>query len=182
MAYDEVKTAQAAARLLRRAGGRMPFLKLIKLLYLAERRSLQQFGYPLTGDRLVSMRHGPVLSRTYDHIKGDEFSAEGGWDAWIADQADYMVGLTEHGSTGNFDDLSESDIDALDATWLDFGAMGKWELRDYTHTLPEWEDPGDSMKLINMGKLLSSLGYSKEAAGHLLEQFRQHKAIDRHFA
>lgn len=182
MVYDEVKTAQAAAHLLRLAGGSMPFLKLIKLLYLAERRSLQEFGYPLTGDLLVSMRHGPVLSRTYNHIKGEELSTEGGWDDWIADQANYMVGLTDRGLSEGFDDLSESDLDVLNATWGEFGALGRWQLRDFTHTLPEWEDPGDSMKPIDMHKLLTSLGYSNEAAEHMLEQLRQHRAIDRQFA
>jgi hypothetical protein len=42
----------------------LPVIKLIKLMYLAERLSLQRYGEPLTGDRLVSMPDGPVLSMT----------------------------------------------------------------------------------------------------------------------
>ena len=37
MRFNEVKATQAAARLLRNRGGRMKYLKLIKLLYLADR-------------------------------------------------------------------------------------------------------------------------------------------------
>ena len=63
--YDERRAAEAAAYLLHRAGGTMPIDKLMALLYLAERLSLQRYGEPLTGDRLVSMPHGPVLAETY---------------------------------------------------------------------------------------------------------------------
>ena len=64
--FNDRKTAQAAAWLLDRQEGRMPYLKLIKLLYLADRQSLIESGYPITGDRLVSMDRGPVLSRVLD--------------------------------------------------------------------------------------------------------------------
>ncbi|MBL0158268.1 MAG: SocA family protein [Bryobacterales bacterium] len=40
-------------------------MKLIKLLYLADREALLQWGRPITTDRWVSMDHGPVVSRIY---------------------------------------------------------------------------------------------------------------------
>ena len=46
----------------------MPHLKLMKLLYIVERTSLQKNGYPVLGDKLFSMDHGPVLSITLDYI------------------------------------------------------------------------------------------------------------------
>ena len=57
--FDERKAAEAAAFLLFMAGGKLPLIKLVKLLYLAERLSLQRYGEPLTGDRLVAMPNGP---------------------------------------------------------------------------------------------------------------------------
>ena len=44
--FDERKAAQAAAHLLHRHGGPMPYIKLIKLLYLADRRGLRRDGSP----------------------------------------------------------------------------------------------------------------------------------------
>ena len=38
--FNEAKAAQAAARLLKLRGGRMSFLKLIKLLYIVDREAL----------------------------------------------------------------------------------------------------------------------------------------------
>ena len=50
--FNEKRTAQAAAFLLHQAGGRLPLLKLMKLLYLAERESLRLYGEPISGDKL----------------------------------------------------------------------------------------------------------------------------------
>lgn len=62
--FNEKRTTQAAAFFLFKAGGKLPVLKLMKLLYLAERESYRQYGEPISGDNLVSMPHGPVLSQT----------------------------------------------------------------------------------------------------------------------
>ena len=48
--FNEKRAAQAAAFLLHRAGGRLPVLKLMKLMYLAERESLRLYGEPIIGD------------------------------------------------------------------------------------------------------------------------------------
>lgn len=57
--FDEHKATQAAAYLLRRGGGRMRYMKLIKLLYLADRTALIETGSPITGDRFVAMKLVP---------------------------------------------------------------------------------------------------------------------------
>ena len=64
--YREDGSTQAAARLLKRAGGPMSHMKLIKLLYLADRRALVRWGRPITCDWYVSMPQGPVPSFTLD--------------------------------------------------------------------------------------------------------------------
>ncbi|MGH7718763.1 MAG: hypothetical protein ACREON_07970 [Gemmatimonadaceae bacterium] len=46
--YREDKTTQAAARLIEREGGEINVMKLVKLLYLAERRALLEWGRPIT--------------------------------------------------------------------------------------------------------------------------------------
>ena len=44
--FDERRAAQAASLLLERRAGRMPYIKLIKLLYLADREALIETGRP----------------------------------------------------------------------------------------------------------------------------------------
>jgi len=48
----------------------MNYMRLLKLLYIADREMLAQHAQPITGDRVVAMERGPVLSRTYDLILG----------------------------------------------------------------------------------------------------------------
>ena len=66
--FDEEKTAQAAAYLLWKFGRRHNVMALMKLLYLADRKALIERGHPITGDHMVSMPHGPVLSETLELI------------------------------------------------------------------------------------------------------------------
>src|SRR6266487_2727273 len=68
MQFNEKKAAQVAAFFLHRARGELEILKLMKLMYLAERASYKKFGEPLIGDKLVSMDNGPVLSITLNHM------------------------------------------------------------------------------------------------------------------
>jgi uncharacterized phage-associated protein len=69
--FNEAKATQAAARLLKLRGGSMSYIKLMKLLYLADREALIRWGRPITTDRYVSMDNGPVLSRIYNLIRNE---------------------------------------------------------------------------------------------------------------
>ena len=50
LTFNEAKAAAAAAVLLRHSGGRMPYMRLIELLYLADRESLDRTGEPIVGE------------------------------------------------------------------------------------------------------------------------------------
>ena len=79
--FNERKAAQMAAFFLGQLLDRkMPHLKLMKLLYLSDREAVRAFGWPISGDRLVSMPHGPVLSQTLNLMDGDVESQPGGWE------------------------------------------------------------------------------------------------------
>src|SRR5437879_4780475 len=65
------KTIQAAAVLLEREPGeRMNYMRLLKLLYLADRESLKDRGRPICGSPAFAMERGPVLGTVLDLIKG----------------------------------------------------------------------------------------------------------------
>src|SRR2546422_3039383 len=67
--FNERRATEAAARFLKLRGGRMSYLKLIKMLYFLDREALLWWGRPVTTDRYVSMDNGPVVSRIYDLIR-----------------------------------------------------------------------------------------------------------------
>lgn len=57
---DVEKAIQAVGVLLRREGKRASRLRLLKLLYIADRISLQKTGTPILGSKVVALKHGPV--------------------------------------------------------------------------------------------------------------------------
>ena len=181
--FDERKASQAAAYLLHRAGGPLPVIKLVKLLYLAERLSLKRYGEPLTGDRLVSMTHGPVLSHTYSLIQGAYESAPDGWDAWVADRSGHDLALRDSSMIRSPEQdlmaLSDSDLEVLADVWTEFGHWEKFRLRDYTHSgaCPEWKEPEGSSMPIRYADLLAKLGYTPEAVAAIVARINERQAL-----
>jgi len=181
--FNERRVAQMAAYLLGRGKGRMNYLKLMKLLYLADRASMKRNGHPISGDRYVSMDHGPVLSQTFNLIKGAVQFAEQGWNHWIADRADYDVSLKRKVHREALDELSEADLEVLGNVYSRFGKMDQWELVDYTHRYcREWEDPKGSSAPIDYETIFKALGCTPAQAKKLGERTERQRRIDKLFA
>src|SRR5579864_4403328 len=90
--FNETKATQAAAQLLRLRGGRMSYVKLVKLLYLADREALIRWGRPITTDHYVSMDEGPVVARIYDLIRNEPSpNSVKIWGKFISGPVDYEV-------------------------------------------------------------------------------------------
>lgn len=159
--FDGRKTAQAACFLVELNGGTMNYMVLIKLLYLSDRRSLVETGLPITGDQMVSMPHGPVLSRIYDQInmgeppETDEEAVC--WYEYITEPDGYTVRKKKDPET---DQLSQYELDVLAEIYEKFGQMDRFRLRDFTHTLPEWIDPLGSSLPIKPQTILQADGKS----------------------
>jgi uncharacterized phage-associated protein len=182
--YSERKAAQVAVWFLRQGNGRLSHLKLIKLMYLADRQSMAESGFPITFDRVVSMPHGPVLSMTLNYINGDIESGADGWEAWISDREDHEVALRERPADAEaLDELSPAEIDTLTKIWAKFGRMNKWQLRDYTHEhCSEWVDPQGSMVPISTEQIFLALGYSATDAKRAARRVDEQDQIERVFA
>lgn len=170
--FDEKKLTQSAVFFLYKAQGRLDILKLMKLLYLAERTSFQKFHRPLIGDSLVSMKNGPVLSITLNFING-EVRNQNFWNEWISDRANHEVGLKDPSLIRDEDDLlelSNNDIRLLNAVWDEFGHLGRWELVDWTHEYcAEWNNPGTSMIPIQYDQLFNALNIDAQLSQHIIE-------------
>src|SRR5690606_36411558 len=137
------------------------YMVLIKLLYLAERKSLVERGVPITGDRFVSMDNGPVLSKTYDIINmGTPVNRPSPWYELMSEPERYEVHVTSEDI--DFDELSEYECNVLRDVFKRFGKMNKWKLVEETHNLPEWSDPSGSSLPIEYEAILRFSGVSEE--------------------
>lgn len=162
MAYNARKAAQTIAFFAMKNGARpLEVIKAVKLVYLADRESVRRFGFPIQDEDRVSMPHGPVNSETYSMINGEYDTAASGWADFVRDREDNNLSLARDNLTeDDLDELSDADIEVLDAVWDRFGHMGKWQLRDWTHVqanVPEWENPGRSSWLIPIERMMAHL-------------------------
>ncbi len=143
----------------------MPHLKLMKLLYLVERTSIQTHKELIFGDRLVSMNNGPILSRTLDFMQGYE-KPNNGWDKWVSPKENHKVSLARKFDLEDLDLLSEAIIEILKKVWSKHADKDEWAMVDYTHRYcREWEDPQGSSNPISYKTLfLKGFGYSEKEA------------------
>jgi uncharacterized phage-associated protein len=111
----------------------MDRMRLIKLLYIADRELLAESGRTLTGDRAVAMKNGPVLSRVYDLIKGIAVPPED-WGRYLRSEG-YKVVLVEDPGRG---DLTRRELLKLHDLSERYRSVSTPALSAHTHKFPEW--------------------------------------------
>lgn len=172
--FNERKAAQMAARLLSAAGGELDVIVLIKMMYLCDRRALIDRGLPITGASMASLPNGPVLSEVLDHINGDVHGSTD-WHQFVSRRTGYRV-LVLEGTADNTDQLSRYELRVIDETFQEVaarftksGEIQKWKLRDWTHKLPEWNDPHGSSRAIAPETILRAEGRSEDEIAALAD-------------
>ena len=171
---DVAKASQMTAMFLLKAGVPLSRVRMMKLLYLADRESLKRYGESITGDAPYSMPQGPVLTTTYDLMKSERHSPE--WDRLIRDV--FRVALKDGVSEESLDALSMADVEIIDEIWSRYGEMNEEELVEYVHALPEWTDPGDSSLPIDFRALLKAVGIPDDEVDLLVTQASERAAIE----
>ncbi len=155
--FNIAKTIQAAAVLLKvESPHRLSRLRLLKLMYIADRESLQERARPISGDRPVAMDHGPVLTNTYDLIKGEAYFSRQ-WEQYIQNEGRDAVLKSDPG----VDDLSRYEIAKLHEVAHRFQDCNDWEVAEFTHAYPEWsknKPPQGSCNVIPIDDILSATG------------------------
>jgi len=158
--YNEIKTTQAAAYILQKRSGVEYYLKLIKLLYLADREAINRLGLPISQDRYVSMGKGPVLSITYDLISSEPNPENASyWHTYISEPSGYKVNLLNDPGVGQ---LSLAETEILDEIINTYGKFDRWALVHLTHHLPEYQDPGNSSIPISIEDILTAIKKTEE--------------------
>ncbi len=136
--FDYKKATQALNYLAQQEGGKINKMKALKLIYFADRYHLRKYGRLITNDNYFAMEHGPVPSVTKDIAESNDYLAE--------DKKSYSsiyikpVSNLELKSVKKIDKkvFSKSDLEALRFAWDKFGNYDQYQLRDITHSYPEW--------------------------------------------
>jgi len=155
--FNQKKTTQAVAFFLRQSGRSKTanYMRLIKLLYIADRESLKETGRPITGDCVVAMVRGPVLSHLLDLIS-DRNSGSCEWNSFIARDSYHIQLINDPGNS----ELCRYEIDKLKEIWDRYRFKDEWDMVQETHNFPEWKknNPGNSSKPIPLSDILEAIG------------------------
>lgn len=131
--YDVNKARQAVLWLLHKHGGAMDKLKLIKLIFFADRAHLVRYGRPIVGGQYYAMDLGPVSSELKDDVDKATLTNE----LPFKTQGDYN--LVAKGPADE-DWLSESDLETLDEVYAKYGRIDSIKLGLMTHELKVWKN------------------------------------------
>ena len=169
--FNELKTTQVAAILLRLDGGSMNYMKLLKIMYYIERASLLKWGRPVSYDTISSLPHGIVPSTVYGFIKRSKsfFNKKTSWDKHIARLNEYDVKLK---NDPGIDELSEIEISLIKKVYEEKKIYNQWELSDQHHELPEYVDPGESSVPLDYEYILQKSGIDDEAIKFVSQQLK----------
>jgi uncharacterized phage-associated protein len=178
--FNIKKTLQAISAFLHFHGTKdMSYLRLLKLLYIADRESIKETGQPITGDHVVAMKHGPVLSCVYELIKtGDAVE----WPIWSEyfRTVGYRIELIKDPGNGK---LSKYEIGKLRELTKRYEDQNEWDLVEITHEFEEWKrnNPGTFPKPIPLAHILAALGRSGDEQA-IVQEAHDQETFDRLFA
>ena len=153
----------------------MPYLRLLKLMYIAERELLAQMGTPVTGGIYKATEQGPILSQVLDLIRGKGLrSAE--WEGFIK-RSGYAVKLVAEPGRGR---LSGDVIDKLAEVSQRYREKGHWDVRDLAQEFPEWDKkfPGTGSALIPLKDILDAQRESQDT----LDLIEEGEAVRQHMS
>lgn len=135
---DYKKITQALNYIAQKEGGKINYMKALKLLYLADRLHLRKYGRLITDDRLVAMKNGTLGSRARDiALKNDSLSHEA--YQYSENKIDRLGKYNIESKYASRESLSETDTECIDKIYSELGNRDQYYLGELTHDLPEWK-------------------------------------------
>lgn len=152
--FDMDKTLAAAGYLLSLAGGKLSILKLVKMLYYADRLALERWHRTITGDAFYSLPKGPIVSTAYNLMKGKgPKRLQEQWFCFVRLRQGNTIVLKQMPDTCF---LSEAEKETLDASYRKIAPMSN--VSAWMHKFfPEWTDPKGSSTRIDPKTILKLL-------------------------
>lgn len=145
--FDHEKATQILNYFAVKAGGRINKMKALKLIFLADRYHLRKYCRLVSDDYYVAMKLGPVPSTIMDIAEADEYLN----DTYRYYASRYIKPLDsgqrlESINPVDYSYFSDTDIEAINFAWDNFGHFQKWSLSDFTHHYPEWKKHEQSLR------------------------------------
>jgi len=168
--FDITKATEVAGQFLKREGGSINIMKLVKLVYLLDRLSLARRGIPVVGGAYFSLPNGPITSEFLDLINSGCLWGvpHCRWEEFISDRQNHEVALVKAVTT---DHLSESEMKLIETIYQEHGAKDQWQLRDWCHEhCEEWTPLEQGRDLIALERIARAVGKTEEQISRLKQE------------
>jgi uncharacterized phage-associated protein len=143
------------------------FHSISKIIYFGDKTSLERYGTLLLDDIYCAMQYGPVPSNTYDLMKDAKGSHKLGFS--VENKANVKP-LRD----ANLEELSDSDIECLDAAIALYGDVPFWKRSADSEDKAwekAWESRGDkSSNVMTIESIVALLENPDELLEHLKSQ------------
>lgn len=131
-AYNRKKAIHVLLWFLNKHCGKLNRVKLVKLVFFADREHLAKYGRPIVGGNYYALPYGPVCSELLTDIQDSDSDATLPFENDSHD----ICSLESH---VNEDILSESDIEVLETIEREYGIHDPFKLSDITHELKAYK-------------------------------------------
>jgi len=168
------KATQAVARLIETSGGPIDYLRISKLIYLADRESIIHRGIPIVGGHYFSMRKGPTISEVMNFVNRRSAPE---WKETISPRMGNTVGLK---GVTSFKALAESEIGILDSTVTAHLERTTDDLVQWCHdNCPEYEEvPNGGRKTIEVEAILQAVHKSPAQIQKVIQNAEEIEEMD----
>jgi uncharacterized phage-associated protein len=140
---------------------------VLKCLYYADRKHLQEYGRQIYGDTFYALEHGPVPSAAYEIVKYANGRAK--WDLQFPEAFELLevndVYLSARGAVDT-DLLSRSDMACLLDAARKYGMMSFGRLKKLSHQGKAFENAGPNGEM-KLSDLVEELKGAEAIASHL---------------
>lgn len=133
--FNLLKAAQAVAVILQEERlHRMNYMKLLKLIAICEREFIRESGKMIVGDLMVAMERGPLPSRIYSLIRGED-PCSPDWSQFF-ERDRYELSMLKNPGIGS---LSRREVEKLQEVTRRHASDDEWTMVTLTHEFPEWQ-------------------------------------------
>jgi hypothetical protein len=171
----EKKTTQAVARVIQKSGGPVDYLRVSKLIYLADRASIEKRRIPIVGGHYFSMQKGPAISEFMSFV-GTQSAP--GWRRMISRRFGNEIRLE---GVPEFGALSDSELAILDETVARHAKRTTEELVAWCHdNCAEYEEvEAGNRKPITVEAILRAVGEKASAIRKVVKEAEAAEELDK---
>lgn len=167
--FDFKKSTQVINFFAKKEQGTIDILKLMKLVWIADRCHLREYGRPILNDEYFAMKRGPVPSATKDIASDTEWAQDKQkyYSKYIKKLSRYSVASIRNVDS---EQLSESEIECLDKAYDNFGQYKPSQLTKISHDFPEWKKFEKSLESGTKNEQIDYMDFFKDIRTELYKQ------------